>query len=138
MKDNSHGSDQTGANPMTVHTKPPFRVGKNGLSVVADDDTGLTQNGSTGPDAVKYYGGNLIAESCTPGNAQFLVDACNFYWRALNMPVNDPRVNELHDAAVEIVLSSVSESVVTPGEMRLPNHLERLKNAVLALRPPQQ
>lgn len=65
------------------HTKPPFRVGGNGNCVIADDDTGLNINGTIGEDAVRRYGGNLIAETVTPGNAQFIVDACNHYWRVI-------------------------------------------------------
>jgi hypothetical protein len=70
-----------------THTKPPFRVGPartpnpRMVCIVADDATGLDE--STGALDKEYYGGNLIAESVSPGNAQFIVDACNFYWRIL-------------------------------------------------------
>lgn len=44
------------------HTPTPWRVGRPG-TVVADSEEGLTIDGSTGPDNVGHYGGNLIAES---------------------------------------------------------------------------
>jgi hypothetical protein len=76
--------------PAMAHTKPPFRIGQQPLrpnaimcAIVADDDTGLPDDG--GFKDVEHYGGNLIAESVTPGNAQFIVDACNFYWRCLKL-----------------------------------------------------
>lgn len=60
------------------HTPTPFRVGRPG-TVVSDSAEGLTLNGATGPENVKYYGGNLIAESVSPENAEFIARACNAF-----------------------------------------------------------
>ena len=59
------------------HTPPPYRVGKQGSTIVSDSAEGLTLNGATGPENVEYYGGNLIAESMSPGNAEFFSRAGN-------------------------------------------------------------
>lgn len=75
--DDSHFAD--GLQP----TPTPYRVGKNGTSIVSDFAEGITIRGGTGADAIEAYGGNLIAESLSPGNAQFLVEAANFYARVL-------------------------------------------------------
>lgn len=64
---------------MSVRTPTPWRVGKNGTSIVSDSPDGLTLGGATGDDAIEYYGGNLIAESVSPENAAFIVAACNDY-----------------------------------------------------------
>lgn len=61
-----------------MRTPTPYRVGRPG-TVVADSAEGITINGGTGPENVKHYGGNLIAESVSPENAAFIVEACNAY-----------------------------------------------------------
>lgn len=61
------------------HTPTPYRVGKLKTTVVADSAEGKFVRGATGPDAVEYYGGNLIAESVSEANAEFIVEACNNY-----------------------------------------------------------
>jgi hypothetical protein len=60
------------------HTPTPFRVGRPG-TVVSDSAEGLTLNGATGPENVKHYGGNLIAESVSPENAEFISRACSAF-----------------------------------------------------------
>jgi len=63
---------------MLKHTPTPYRVGKTG-QVVSDSAEGLTLNGATGKDAIEHYGGNLIAESVSPENAEFIARACNAF-----------------------------------------------------------
>ena len=60
-----------------AYTKPPYRIGKCGGSIVADFPI---DEGIRGTDDVGYYGGFLIAESVTPSNIEFIVTACNFYY----------------------------------------------------------
>lgn len=62
----------------TLSTKRPWRLGRPG-TVVADDDTGLTLGGATGPENVRYYGGNLICESISEANAAVVVLTANAY-----------------------------------------------------------
>ena len=60
---------------MSEYTKGEWKVGKNGSSVVSNSDEGLTINGATGDDAIKYYGGNLICESVSKANALLISKA---------------------------------------------------------------
>ena len=53
-------------------TSGEWRVGHNGMCVVSDCDEGLHIGGSTGADAIEYYGGNLIAESVIKDNAHLI------------------------------------------------------------------
>lgn len=59
-----------------MRTSPPYRVGRPG-TIVSDNAEGLTLGGATGEDAVEHYGGNLIAESMSPDNAEFFSRAGN-------------------------------------------------------------
>jgi hypothetical protein len=66
------------------HTKTPWRVGKSMphasmATVISDSDNAINIGGATGPEAIEYYGGNMIAESVSPDNAAFIVRAVNFY-----------------------------------------------------------
>jgi hypothetical protein len=55
------------------HTKTPWRVGRKGGAVVADEP--VPEMG--GSDDVEYYGGHMVAESLVPRNTAFIVRACN-------------------------------------------------------------
>ena len=57
---------------MTAHTEEPWRAGRDG-SVVADSPVPEI----SGSDAVEYYGGHLICESVSKGNARRIVAAVN-------------------------------------------------------------
>lgn len=57
---------------MTAHTKGLLRVGKNG-AVVADAPVPEM----SGSDALNYYGGHVVAESVTAGNARRLIACWN-------------------------------------------------------------
>lgn len=59
------------------HTPEPWRTGNVSTTVVADSDDGLHITGATGPDALEYYGGNLIAESVSEENARRIVACVN-------------------------------------------------------------
>lgn len=64
------------------HTPTPWRVGKlvpggTMSTVISDSAKGLEK--ITGACDVEYYGGNMIAESVTPENAEFIVQCCNAY-----------------------------------------------------------
>jgi len=61
------------------HTPPPYHVGKHSGTIVSDSAEGITINGGTGAENVEYYGGNLIAESMSPGNAEFFSRAGNAF-----------------------------------------------------------
>jgi hypothetical protein len=56
---------------VSKHTPGPWRIGKQGGSVVAD--TPVPEMG--GSDSLDYYGGHLIAESITPSNAKLIAAA---------------------------------------------------------------
>jgi hypothetical protein len=53
------------------HTPGPWRIGKQGGSVVADIP--IPEIG--GSDCIEYYGGHLVAESITPSNAKLIAAA---------------------------------------------------------------
>jgi hypothetical protein len=59
------------------HTPEPWRLGKIDGCVVADSSEGLFVGGGTGPDALEYYGGNLICESVIQVNALRIVHCVN-------------------------------------------------------------
>lgn len=54
------------------HTKGPWRRGNDGRSIVADYPI---ENGLNSSDDVQYYGGYLIAESCSGVNIPLLIVA---------------------------------------------------------------
>lgn len=56
---------------MSLWTPGPWRLGKQGGSVVAD----VPVPEMHGSDCVEYYGGHLIAESITPSNAKLIAAA---------------------------------------------------------------
>lgn len=72
-----------------MHTPTPYRLGNSKphasmATVVSDSAEGLEKiGGAGGPDAVEYYGGNMIAESVAPENAAFIVKACNSHERLI-------------------------------------------------------
>lgn len=53
-------------------------------AVVSTDSSGIDISGATCEDAIKYYGGNLIAESISPCNAHLISAAPDMY-RALRV-----------------------------------------------------
>lgn len=56
------------------HTPGPWRLGTNGV-VVSDSSEGITITGATGKENTDYYGGNLICESVSLGNAKLIASA---------------------------------------------------------------
>jgi glycerate kinase len=57
------------------HTPGEWRRGKIPTTVVSDSSEGLDVLGSTGDQAVSYFGGNLIAESVSPNNVPIIAAA---------------------------------------------------------------
>jgi hypothetical protein len=56
-------------------TKGPWKIGKYSHCVISENTESLEINGSFGADSVKYYGGNLIAESISTPNALLISKA---------------------------------------------------------------
>lgn len=85
-------------------TRGPWRIGKQGGSVVAD----YPVPGMNGSDATDYYGGHLIAESITPSNAKLIAAAPDLL-EALMM-VRDADEDSLRDG-LETIPSSARASI---------------------------
>jgi len=104
------------------HTPTPWRIGKNG-GVVSDSAEGLVINGAFGKEAVEYYGGNLICESVTRANAEFIVEACNAH----------ERLKRERDALLEAsikILKEIDEFVQWHEPGYPPENTEGLKEAL--------
>lgn len=56
------------------HTPGPWRLGRAGV-VVSNSSEGITIGGATGKENTDYYGGNLICESVSLGNAKLIATA---------------------------------------------------------------
>lgn len=59
------------------HTPEPWRKAVIANAIVADSDEGIEVDGATGDCAVEYYGGNLIGESISQGNADHIIACVN-------------------------------------------------------------
>ena len=85
------------------HTPGPWRVGKSGGSVVADQPI----TGMAGSDHVDYYGGHLVAESITPSNARLIAAAPELLEALQRYVAHDQRTgltdNNLYRTAVAAI-----------------------------------
>jgi hypothetical protein len=100
-------------------TTGPWEVGRSG-AVISKNKESLTINGSTGKDAVKYYGGNLICESVSPENAKLIACAPQML-DALNKVI---RLKGLIEYSGVISEEHVSESIV------IGNMLSNIENVI--------
>ena len=56
------------------YTPGPWRLGIEG-TVVSDSDENITASGGIGKESTDYYGGNLICETVSKGNAKLIASA---------------------------------------------------------------
>ena len=89
--------------------KEIWSKGKNGGTVTTDTPDGLPNNsGHTGADAIKYYGGSLVAESIWRKKDVALISAAPDMLEALESLENDNKT--IPDTIWEMVQKAISKA----------------------------